>query len=59
MAIPESSIIIIGYQIIIDELTASFCWPFEVWGYACGSSVVSTLASGARGPRFDPCPWQG
>ena len=25
-----------GYQIIFDKLTASFCWPFEVLGYACG-----------------------
>ena len=22
--------------LIIDKLTASFSWPFEIWGYSCG-----------------------
>ena len=32
MAIPEPSIKVIGYQIVIDRMTTSFCLPFEVWG---------------------------
>ena len=49
----------LGFQLLPWDLVNINALTKNVESRKCGSSVVSALASGARGPRFDPRSWRG